>query len=306
MRVLITGGTGYVGRALVDYLLQQTGVDRIDIYDNLSRGSNQFFLGPGFPHADKIHLVEGDILDTRKLQKYVDQADVIVHLAARVSTPFADMDAHYFEQTNHWGTAELVYAAERSGAGKLVYVSSTAVYGSSTEEKTEDAPTAPQTFYGVSKLRGEEHVRRLASTTQAIVLRLANVYGFNPCMRFDAVINRFMFDAHFKRRIRVTGSGAQYRAFIHVRNAGRILGETVMNSVPSGTYHAVDRSLRIIDVIDALKILYPDVEILFTDQHVEQRELRISPQSQLRQYLDWPETSNLDADLSEFRQHFSF
>lgn len=129
MNVLITGGAGYVGTELVIALAHFEEISKIIVYDNLSKGHHNLLLGSRFNHSDKIVLVTGEILDTRQLKKLFHEVDVVVHLAAVVTTPFANTDPHFYEQVNHWCTAEVVYAAEESNVEKFIYLSSTSVYG---------------------------------------------------------------------------------------------------------------------------------------------------------------------------------
>ncbi|MCK5703674.1 MAG: NAD(P)-dependent oxidoreductase, partial [Cyclobacteriaceae bacterium] len=167
MRVLITGGAGYVGTVLTKNLVNYPEIDKIIIYDNLSRKNSNLFLGDRMPNAEKVELVHGDILDLRKLNKVLKDVDVVFHLAARVSTPFANVDADFHEQVNHWGTAELVSAVEESNVEKFIFTSSTSVYGASDGYIDENQIPDPKSFYGISKLRGEEHVRRLQKKMNA-------------------------------------------------------------------------------------------------------------------------------------------
>ncbi|MAZ41816.1 MAG: ADP-glyceromanno-heptose 6-epimerase, partial [Flammeovirgaceae bacterium] len=218
MNVLITGGAGYVGTELLAKLALNKQINKITIYDNLSKGHRSLFLEKKSSFLSKIVFVHGEILDSRLLKKQLTDTDVLIHLAAMVTTPFANTDPHFFEQVNHWGTAEVVYAAEESGVSKLIYLSSTAVYGTGTDLADESILPLPQTYYGISKLRGETHVNRLMEKKNSIILRGGNIYGFSKSMRFDAVINKFMFDAHFTNRIQIFGNGKQTRAFIHVEH----------------------------------------------------------------------------------------
>ena len=126
MRVLITGGAGYIGTVLTKHLVNVPSVDSIIIYDNLSRKNSNLFLGDRLPNAEKVKLIVGDILDLRKLNTLLQKVDVVFHLAARVSTPFANVDADFHEQVNHWGTAELVAAIEESNVEKFIFTSSAA------------------------------------------------------------------------------------------------------------------------------------------------------------------------------------
>ncbi|MEC7241905.1 MAG: NAD-dependent epimerase/dehydratase family protein, partial [Myxococcota bacterium] len=104
MRILVTGGAGYVGTALVEALAKREEVEDVVVYDNLSRSNPNLFLSEKLP-SDKIHFVRGDILDSRRLKRELQGIDVVYHLAARVSTPFADADFHGLDQVNHWGSA---------------------------------------------------------------------------------------------------------------------------------------------------------------------------------------------------------
>ncbi|MEO9485317.1 MAG: NAD-dependent epimerase/dehydratase [Ekhidna sp.] len=306
MKVLITGGAGYIGTKLVKHLVSQAGIEKISIYDNLSKGHHNFFLGDEYEHAEKIQSVQGDILDTRQLKKLMKDADVVVHLAAIVTTPFANTDPHFYEQVNHWGTAEVVYCAEESDISKFIYLSSTSVFGASEMIAGEDTIPSPSTFYGISKLRGEEHVNRLAEKKNAINIRGGNVYGYSKSMRFDAVINRFMFDANFTNRIQINGNGKQSRAFIHVDSLCDALAQTVTKEVESGTYNLVDKNLQILDIVDVLKEVYPTLEFLFTNQHMNLRELKISPDSKLFNQIERFESRELKVELEEFKERFAF
>ncbi|MCB0635676.1 MAG: NAD(P)-dependent oxidoreductase, partial [Lewinella sp.] len=151
MKILLTGGAGYIGYALVQQLMMAPEVSEIVVYDNLSRRSYAFFDHNDF-RSKPLRFVQGDILDGRKLAQTIKGMDVVYHLAARVTTPFADFDAHHFDQINHWGTAQVTLAAEEAGVSHLIYLSSVSVYGTSDEPVSEDFPPNPQTYYAIAKL----------------------------------------------------------------------------------------------------------------------------------------------------------
>jgi len=137
---------------------------------------------------DRVKFLEGDILYSRKLELRLKEVDIVYHLAAKVTSNFSDQSSHVFEQVNHWGTAELTYAIERSNHSRLIYVSSTSVYGSSKLSLREDNVFRLDTVYGVSKLRGEKHVERLfGSIEKCYIIRCANVFGYSQNMRMDGL-----------------------------------------------------------------------------------------------------------------------
>lgn len=306
MRVLITGGAGYIGTVLTKHLVKYPEVEKIIIYDNLSRKNSNLFLGDRLPNADKVKLIVGDILDLRKLNKVLSDIDVVFHLAARVSTPFANVDADFHEQVNHWGTSELVSAIEESKVDKFIYLSSTSVYGASDGYIEESHIPDPKTFYGISKFRGEEHVRRLQKKRNALILRCANVYGYSRSMRFDAVINRFMFDANFTNRIQIHGNGKQHRAFVHVNVLVKALIGCLLNEIPSGVYNLVDKNLQILDIVDVLKEIYPELEFIFINQHLDLRQMKVDRNSALREYIDFENKLAVKDELLDFKKRFSF
>ncbi len=306
MNILITGGAGYIGTALVQQLATQPDVNSILVYDNLTRDNHNLFIGKSQGLSHKVKFQMGDILDSRRIRKALKGIDVVYHLAARVSTPFSNIDPHFFEQTNHWGTAELVYAIEENtSVQKIIFVSSTSVYGSSKDLVKVNATPNPDTFYSISKLRAEQHLQRLGEKRQTTILRCGNVYGFNPSMRFDSVINKFMFDAQFNHKISIHGTGKQSRSFIHIDRASNLLCALRNSQEPSGIHHLTDKNLQILDIVDVLKELYPEMEFMFINQHLDMRDLKVDTSSALSSLYTLPET-DLKTELTAFQSQFGF
>lgn len=308
MKVLVTGGAGYIGTELVSLLIANPAVEKVIIYDNLSRGNYNLFLGLRLQKHQKITFIKGELLDSRALKKVLKGVDVVYHLAAKVTTPFANADAHAYEQVNHWGTAELVYAVEDSEVKRFIYTSSTGVYGSSKIPAHEDTPPDPQTFYAASKLRGEHHVRRLikGGKIETFLMRCGNVYGYSKSMRFDAVINRFIFEANFNKLVTIQGDGKQSRTFIHIDMVAKALNNLLTADLPSDVYNIVDRNLKVIDILDVLKELVPDLEFIFINQHLRLHELNVKVNPLITDTLQIRNDRTLKEDLTDFLSKFSF
>lgn len=304
MNILITGGAGYIGFALAEKLAENPAVDKIVLYDNLSRHNENVFFGK-LVHHEKFHLVRADILDGRKLNNALKNIDIVYHLAAKVITPFANQDPHFFEQINHWGTSELVDAVEKNNIKKLIYLSSASVYDRIVEEATEDTIPNPNTYYGISKLRGEEHIHRLLNTSSKYIIRCGNVYGYSKSMRFDAVINNFMLQANFENKISIHGTGAQTRAFIHIENAAEALSKLVNAEIPSGTFNLVTKNLAVNDIAEAVLELYPSCERIFVNQHLNLGSIKVSVKSTLWDHISINENSLLE-ELLAFKEKFAF
>ena len=307
MNILVTGGAGYIGAELVYQLSKKDDVSKIVVYDNLSRENYNFFTSLSHKMSNsKVKFEFGELLDSRKIRKVLEDIDVVYHLAARVVKPFSNIDSHIYEQVNHWGTAELVYAVEESKrVSRFIYTSCATVYGRSKKELDETAEPNPSTHYSISKLRGEGHVSRLMGKMNTYILRTAKVYGYTPSIRFDSVINSFMFDAHYKGRIQIHGSGKQIKPFIHVDKVVGALLEMRLTKAPSDVYNLSDKNIEVLDMIDVLKELYPEMEYIFINQHLEMSDLKLSPASKLSKYYPITPT-DLKQELLVFKDRFSF
>src|SRR5688572_28050898 len=307
MKVLVTGGAGYMGTELVNLLVSNEAVEKVIVYDNLSRMNYNLFLGLKLQRYPKLVFVKGELLDSRSLKKALKDIDVVFHMAAKVTTPFAVSDSHAYEQVNHWGTAELVYAVEESSSvKKFIYTSSTGVYGSSEKPADESVEPNPKTFYAISKFRGEEHVRRLMDKIETYIFRCGNVYGYSKSMRFDSVINKFVFEANFNKIVTVQGDGKQSRSFIHVDLISKALNNLLSSQLPSGTYNLVERSIKVFDIVDELKQLIPELEFIFINQHLKMHEVNIKTNAEVNSALGITNGRTLKEELQEFLSRFSF
>ena len=249
-------------------------------------------------HGDvEFVFVNGDLLDSRTLKSALKGIDTVYHLAAKVTNPFETVDSHIFEQINHWGTAELVYAVEETSTVKrFYYLSSTSVYGFSGKDEllTETSRLNPRSFYAISKMRGEEQVVRLLEKMDGAIIRCGNVYGYSPTVRFDSVVNRFAFDSNFNNRISIHGSGKQSRSFVHLSKVINLLMDLPKNILPNDVYNFADKNFQILDLVDVFKEVYPSLEFIFINQHLDLRDLVVDLNLKLSAHYQTP--------ISDFKQ----
>ena len=304
MNILVTGGLGYIGYTLIEQITKKLNkADSIVIYDNMSR---QEFSLLNAHHLDgkNIRFVKGDLLDNRLLKSEVDKADIIVHLAAMVTTPFEDKFFHHFDQVNHWGTANLVSIVEESDVKHFIYPSSISVYGHGEEVIDVDSKLQPDSSYGTSKFQAEKHVRRLAKKIPTHIIRSGNVYGYNPALRLDSVINSFMYQAHFDGKVRINGDGSQCRGFISVTDLSALIAALIKNpTYKSGIYLAVTKSLQINDILEALMKIYPELEFIYTNENMRMKSIQVKTPSKILSDLNI-ELKDLEEELLEFKKSF--
>lgn len=273
MKILITGGAGYIGTELIRFFCKSADVKKIVCYDNFSRNNFGLLTQTSLNGMEKVNVINGDILDSLKLKKVLRDIDIIIHLAAKVSTPYSAETAHAYDQVNNWGTAEIVYAVENSNVKTFIHLSSTAVYGFGENSFDEISPLVPVNSYAVSKVRGEQHVQRLfkKNNIRTLILRSSNVFGFSSSMRFESVINKFVYDAKYSGKIYVDGDGEQIRPFINILDLVKVIEFCTFNNgaIKNGIYNVFSDNIKIIDIAKFMKSLYTSMDIKYLNQHIK-------------------------------------
>ena len=233
MTWLLTGGAGYIG-GHVARRLRQSG-HAVVILDDFSTG----FPSRLEPYRDRINVVEGSVLDERALDQAFADAATIFHQAAIPSVARSVTDPRATNEANVAGTVEVMLAAARHGARRVVYAGSSSVYGPNPELPCrETALPAPASPYATSKLAGEHYVHSLGMLhgVETVVLRYFNVFGpgQDPASHYAAVIPRFIVAALGGERPTINGSGDISRDFTYVDNVVRANILAASPSAPSG------------------------------------------------------------------------
>jgi nucleoside-diphosphate-sugar epimerase len=215
-RVLVTGGAGFIGSNLVRALLER-GED-VRVLDNFSTGSRANLEGLD------IEVVEGELRSYERVHNAVRGVDVVFHLGAMGSVPRSVQDPLTSTAVNVEGTMNVLLAARDEGVRRVVFSSSTSVYGSTrTMPTTEDTPPDPISPYGVAKLAAERYCvsfSRVYDSFESVVLRYFNVFGprQSPFSQYAAVVPLFVTAIARGEPITIFGDGEQSRDFTYVEN----------------------------------------------------------------------------------------
>lgn len=220
MKILVTGGAGFIGSNLVRRLLSD-GVDRVTAIDDFFSGFQANLDGVD------VEIVEGSILDTNLLSRATDGADAIVHLAARPSVPRSIKDPLASHHANATGTLAVLEAARASGS-HVVLASSSSVYGANPElPRVEDQRPMPLSPYAVSKLAAESYALSYQTVYDVSVLpfRFFNVYGPRQAAGhvYAAVVPEFADRALRGETLIVHGDGLQTRDFTFIDTVTEVL-----------------------------------------------------------------------------------
>ena len=230
MKVVVTGGAGFIGSNLGRELLGRSDVDEVVALDDLSTGSRANLDGTG------IRLLEGTILDPAALDAACQGADAVVHLAALPSVPRSVIDPVASHHASATGTLEVLQAARRAGDLHVVVASSSSVYGANRElPKRESMRTAPISPYAVSKQSTEAYAMSFGHTYGLPVLafRFFNVFGpLQPAGHaYAAVVPAFVDAALRGVPLTIHGDGEQTRDFTFVGTVTRVLADAVVHKV---------------------------------------------------------------------------
>ncbi len=217
MKYLVTGGAGFIGSNLVEALLRKG--ETVRILDNFSTGRRENLQSL----TDDVELIEGDIRSLSTVNRAVDGIDFVLHQAALPSVPRSVADPVTTNEVNITGTLNVLLAARDAGVKRVVFASSSSVYGNDPRQpKHEDMRPRPMSPYAISKLTGETYCSVFSRLydLETVILRYFNIFGprQDPASQYSAVIPKFIGMMAKGQRPTVFGDGRQSRDFTFIDN----------------------------------------------------------------------------------------
>jgi UDP-glucose 4-epimerase len=245
MRILITGGAGFIGRHMSEYFQDRA---EIRVLDNLRSGFRSNLSGL------ECQLIVGSILDRDVVREAMRKVDFVFHLAAMVSVPGSMQNPNEYAEINTRGTAIVLEEAARAGVKRLVFSSSAAIYGDSPRiPRIEGMPAEPQSPYAKSKYEGEQHCRSFTDQGRlaTVCLRYFNVFGpyQDPRSEYTAAVPAFIEKAITNEPITIFGDGRQTRDFIYVKDVVAANAFLALKSQATGVFNVgCGRQITITDL----------------------------------------------------------
>ena len=233
MKYLVTGGAGFIGSNIVEELVKRK--HQVRVLDNFATGRRQNII----PFINNIELIEGDLRSYHIVRGAVDDVDFVLHQGALPSVPRSINDPITTNEVNVTGTLNILNAANDAGVKRVVFASSSSIYGDSERlPKQEDMIPNPLSPYAVSKLAGEKYCQVFSKIYKlhTTCLRYFNVFGprQDPTSQYSAVIPKFITAIAQDRQPVIFGDGLQSRDFTFVTNVIQANILATETDTPSG------------------------------------------------------------------------
>ena len=303
MKILVTGGAGFIGSHIAEYLVQRG--DDVTVLDNLITGSKENLT----KISDKINFVNGDIRDHKLLEKLVSDTTGVFHEAALASVQQSFSMKDEYIAVNVAGTENIFKLAKEYGF-KIVYASSSSVYGNPKKIPVkEDDERKPINPYAKTKLDGEDLAKKYSEIgVKVIGLRYFNVFGKRQSKEYAGVIKLFLQRIQQKKSPKINGDGLQTRDFVHIDDvvkANVLAMDSDINhrflNVGSGLPTSVLDLANLIIEVSGLSLEPIHGPELSGDVKATQSDIKL-----IRKLLNWEPKTKLDAWLTKIISNNDF
>ncbi|MCP5106058.1 MAG: SDR family oxidoreductase [bacterium] len=308
MKYLVTGGAGFIGSNIVKELLKRG--ESVRVLDNFSTGKRENLYR--FANHPQFQLIEGDLRSFHIARSAVKGVDFVLHQGALPSVPRSIHDPITTNDVNILGTLNILEAAKEFNVKRVIYASSSSIYGNSEVlPKTEDMPAAPLSPYAISKYTGERYCQVYYELygLETVCLRYFNVFGpnQNPDSQYSAVIPKFIKLIAQRKQPIIYGDGSQTRDFTHVSNnvTANLLACTAENAPGQVLNIACGERYPLSDIVKMINdILGEEVEPLFEKERPGDVKHSLAAIEKAGEILGFQVKTKLKEGLEQLVEHY--
>jgi nucleoside-diphosphate-sugar epimerase len=280
MKVIITGGAGYLGSVLTALLLAEG--HQVRVLDSLAHGGESLlgaWCHPGFD------FVRGDIRDRAIVKAAVSGRDAVVHLAAIVGDPACARNPDLARAVNLDASLQLIEESKQAGVARFVFASTCSNYGRMKDAERyvdEESELSPVSLYAETKVAVELALLKSRDNNgwSPTPLRFATIYGVSPRMRFDLTVNEFTLEMLTRKHLKVFGEQF-WRPYVHVRDAARGIAMVLQSptaKVAGRVFNvgATDQNFQKQQLVELIQPYAPDAVVEFVPKAEDPRDYRVS------------------------------
>jgi UDP-glucose 4-epimerase len=268
MNIIVSGGLGHIGSLLIKKLLLNKSTKKLIVIDNIStqRYSSLFNI----KNKTKLILIEKNVQEVN-LKSILKKNDIFIHLSAITNASESFFIKNKIFLNNFNSTKYIADSCSKKNA-KLIFISSTSVYGSGDKIMLEDRHDnlKPQSPYAECKIKEEKYIKSLSKKLKFIIFRFGTIVGVSPGMRFHTAVNRFCWQASYNQPITVWKySYLQNRPYLDLSDAIRVFEYFIFNNFFNcQIYNVVSFNKSVKDIINLIKLCKKNIKIKFVKNRI--------------------------------------
>ncbi len=296
MKLLITGGAGYIGSVITNLALQK-GL-QVRVIDKLWFNEQIPLIHLNNPGYEFIH---GDICDAKLVDSALEGVDYVIHTAAVVGDPASKLFPELTTRINYEASVNLINAAEQKGIKGFLFFSTCSNYGKTDGLATEETELKPLSLYASSKVDTERHLMDKTKTLPWVIGRLSTIYGSSPRMRFDLTVNDFTLNGWTKKYLDIF-LPESFRPYIHTYDISAIALKLIENIsyVKNNVFNIgfEGENYQKIEIANIVKKYIPDVKIDILKEGGDLRDYQVDF-SKLHKFIKVEQVFDVDKGVNE-------
>ncbi len=301
-KILIIGGAGYIGTVLSNYLMKKNY--KVICLDNFLY--ENFFSLNNIKQNKNFELINGDLRNTEKLNKIIEEVDSVVILGGLVGDPITKKYPKLSTEINDNGTVDLINICEKKKLEKTIFVSTCSNYGLSESDKllNESDELKPISLYAKQKVKIEKHILSFKDSFNfhPTILRFATAFGLSPRMRYDLTINQFTKSIFFNENLEVFDAQT-WRPYCHVEDFALAIEKIIESEKKITSYEVFNvgndkNNFTKKKIVEKILDYSPGSKVTFTDKKSDPRNYRVDF-SKIKECLNFETKYSVNTGIEE-------